>query len=125
MVLENGGVVKRGDVISKINDQVTLEAKIKCTVYWMAETPLVIGRSINIRCATQEVQACAIKIENKLDTSTLKPLDKDVNMLSQNQSGRIIFNTEKPIVIDQTGNVAELGRITIEKENKLLGLGII
>jgi sulfate adenylyltransferase subunit 1 (EFTu-like GTPase family) len=91
----------------------------------MSQEPLVPGRELTLKCATQETPCSAVKITGRMDTSTLEMLEDTASELRMNEAGQVTFKTTRPVVVEDTSYVEDLGRFVIEKDNEMLGAGII
>ncbi|MDP8297973.1 MAG: GTP-binding protein [Candidatus Orphnella occulta] len=117
--------VKRGCVIVDKESTSRLENRFQGHIFWMSEKPLEINRPFNIRCATQEVKCIAEKIERKINSSTLEMISDNPDKVGLNESAKVSFKTDRPIVIEEFSRLKELGRFVIEGDSALLGAGII
>ncbi|MDP8296744.1 MAG: GTP-binding protein [Candidatus Orphnella occulta] len=117
--------VKRGFVIVDKESANRLEDRFQCNIFWMSKKPLEINKPFSIRCATQEVNCIAEKIERKINSSTLEIVYDNPDKVGLNESAKVSFKTERPIVIEEFSRLKELGRFVIEGDSTLLGAGII
>ncbi|MHC1572571.1 MAG: sulfate adenylyltransferase subunit 1 [Methanosarcinales archaeon] len=117
--------IDRGDVI--VHDGADLPAvrdEIRANIFWMDRTPYKIGKTVWLRCATQEV-ACEIeKINRVIDSSTLESIGDGVNEIRDREVADITIRTTKPIVIERFSSIPELGRFVLAREDTCAG-GII
>lgn len=121
----DGYNIKRGDVISDEKSPASSVSEVTGEFFWMAAEPLVIGQELTLKCATQETTCSAVKITGRMDTSTLEMLEDTASELKMNEAGQVIFKTARPVVVEDTSYVEDLGRFVIEKDNEMLGAGII
>lgn len=125
LVLDGYDNVRRGDIISEVNAAATPTNEIAGELFWMSQEPLVPGRELTLKCSTQETQCTAVKITGRMDTSTLEILEDTASELKMNEAGQVTFKTARPVVVEDTAYVEDLGRFVIEKDNEMLGAGII
>ena len=97
----------------------------RADVFWMSGQPLKVKEKLLLRCSTQEVDCVAQKLEKRIDSSTFEIIEKDASELKQNESGVVIFRTEKPIIIERLDFIEELGRFILEAAGEVRGAGII
>ncbi|MFH1996812.1 MAG: GTP-binding protein [Candidatus Omnitrophota bacterium] len=125
LVVTTSADIKRGDVICANNNGPALTNRFKGNVFWMCEAPLSVGRTLTVRCATQEAFCTVQKIETRLDSSTLEELGKDCRELGLNEVGVVIFESTAPVVVEKFSFVEELGRFVLESGDTFLGSGTI
>ncbi|MBN1354095.1 MAG: GTP-binding protein [Candidatus Omnitrophica bacterium] len=125
LVLEEPLPVERGEVFTQKEDLPKITNSIKGYIFWMSETPLVINKTMTLRCATQEVSCHAERIEKRIDSSTLEILQENADTLGLNEVGLVVFKTERPVVAEKFSFAEELGRFVIEQAYNLQGAGII
>jgi len=122
----NGSLpVKRGDIIVEGESPPKLTEQFKGNIFWMSDEPLRINEAITLRCATQEVECIAEKIERRINSSTLELIEESAKELKLNEAGVVVFKVKKPIVAEKFSFIEELGRFVIEREYNLQGAGII
>lgn len=117
--------VERGEVIAEKESQPQPTDRFKGNIFWMAETPLEVNNPNTLRCATQETEVIAERIEKRINSSTLEVIEEDAPQLKLNEAGVVVFKTDKPIVAEKFSFVEELGRFVIEHEYNVQGAGII
>lgn len=125
LILKTSVPVKRGDVFIEEANMPKLTDCFKGNMFWMANEPLEVGKPVIFRCATQEVECVAEKIERRIDSSTLEILEKNAKSLKLNEAGVVVLKTTKPIVLENFSFIRELGRFAIERDSVLQGAGII
>ncbi len=117
--------VKRGELFAQKENPPKSTNRFKGDIFWMSREPLQIDKTATLRCATQEVKCSAEKIEKRINSSTLEVIEENASELKLNESGVVVFKTEKPIAIEKFNVIEELGRFIIEHEYNLQGAGII
>jgi len=117
--------IERGNIIcdSKMNFSVTNE--FKANIFWLSKGSLKKDENIIIRCATQEIVAKIIKINKKLNSSSLELIEKNGNTIKNLEVGEVIIKTKKPIVIEKFNKNDKLGRFVIVKNNIISAGGIV
>jgi len=125
LILKTSVPVKRGDVFIEDANMPKLTDHFKGNMFWMADEPLQVGKPVIFRCATQEVECVAEKIEKRINSSTLQILEENAKGLKLNEAGVVVLKTAKPVVLENFAFVRELGRFAIERDSVLQGAGII
>lgn len=117
--------VKRGDVITSEENMPKPTIAFKGNIFWMAEEPLALGKSVSVRCATQTIECTLNKIEKRINTSTLELLEENATRLLANEAAIITLKSNSPVIVEKFSFIEELGRFVIEKGYNLQGAGII
>lgn len=117
--------IKRGEVIVAQKNLPQPTDYFKGNIFWMSNEPLQLNKLLTFRCSTQETKCVVKKIEKRIDSSTLKIIEENADMLKLNETGVVSFKTEKPIVVERFSFINEIGKFVIEKECNLQGAGII
>ncbi|MHC9538713.1 MAG: GTP-binding protein [Vulcanimicrobiota bacterium] len=125
LTVDRTGLVKRGHVIVERENQPEPTISLKGNLFWMSEEPLKLTAPVTLRLATQEVLCCAVKIENRINSSTLEVLEREAGELQLNEAGAVTFETDTPVVAERFSFIEELGRFVIEKQFQVQGAGII
>jgi bifunctional enzyme CysN/CysC len=117
--------VSRGDVIAAAAEPAQVGEQFEATIVWMAEEPLLRGRTYLLRCGTKTVPATVAPIHHKLDVDTLERIA--ANQLDLNEIGLVRLETGSPLAFDpyvenrDTGGFILVDRIT----NHTVGAGLL
>jgi bifunctional enzyme CysN/CysC len=117
--------VSRGDVIAAADEPAQVGDQFEATVVWMAEEPLLRGRTYLMRAGTKTVPATVAPIKYKLDVDTLDRIA--ANELELNAIGVVNVELGEPIAFDpyvenrDTGGFILVDRIT----NHTVGAGLL
>lgn len=125
IVLKKTLDIKRGEVIVQKEIPPEAPTRFKGNIFWMSDKPLRLNKKMTVRCATQETECIAEKIEERINSSTLETIEKNSNELKLNETGIVIFKTENPILVESFSYIRGLGKFVIEYKNNLQGAGII
>ena len=126
LMLEDEIDISRGDMI--IGKQVklpTVADKLKATLVWMAEQPMIPGLRYMIKLATRSVSGSVSLIHHRIDVNTLE--HHDANELKLNEIGSCNIALNAPVVFDPykcnkgTGAFIIIDRLT----NVTVGAGMI
>ena len=108
--------VSRGDVIAPAATRPAVGDQFEATVVWMADEPLLRGRTYLMRVGTQTVPATVAPIKHKLNVDTLEQIAGDE--LELNEIGVVDLELSQPIAFDpyadnrDTGGFILIDRIT-------------
>jgi bifunctional enzyme CysN/CysC len=117
--------VSRGDVISPADAPAQVGDQFEATVVWMADEPLLRGRTYLMRAGTKTVAATVAPLKYKLDIDTLDRIA--ANQLELNAIGVVNLELSEPIAFDpyidnrDTGGFILIDRIT----NATVGAGLL
>src|SRR5436309_12255548 len=117
--------ISRGDVIAAAEAPAEVGEQFEATVVWMAEEPLLRGRTYLMRAGTKTVPATVAPIRYKLDVDTGDQIA--ANQLDLNEIGVVQLELGQPIAFDpyvenrDTGGFILIDRIT----NHTVGAGLL
>jgi len=117
--------VSRGDVIAAAGAPPQVGEQFEATVIWMAEEPLLRGRTYLMRVGTKTVPATVAPLRYKLDVDTHEQIA--ANRLDLNEIGVCQLELSEPIAFDpyvdnrDTGGFILIDRIT----NHTVGAGLL
>ena len=117
--------ISRGDVIASAETPAHVGEQFEATVVWMAEEPLLRGRTYLMRTGTKTVPATVAPIRYKLDVDTGEQIA--ANQLDLNEIGVVQVELGQSIAFDpyvenrDTGGFILIDRIT----NHTVGAGLL
>jgi bifunctional enzyme CysN/CysC len=117
--------VSRGDVLVAANERPTVADQFEATVIWMAEQPMLPGRSYLLKTSTQTVAATVAPLKYKVNVNTLE--HTAAKRLELNDIGVCGLELAKPIVFEPYKQNRELGGfILIDRlTNATVGAGLL
>ncbi len=125
LVLADDLSIERGAVIVQREDPPEPTRVVRGNIFWMAAEPLRLDEPITLRCATQDVECVAERIEKRIDSSTLEVIETDAAVLGQNEAGVVALKTARPILVEEFRFIRELGRFVLERNYNVQGAGIV
>lgn len=117
--------VSRGNMLVLPDNLPNVSSEIEAMVVWMAEQPLVPGRSYTIKQTTQQVTAEVASFRYGVDVNTLE--HRTIARLELNEVGHVQFSLTQPLACDPyrvnaaTGAFILIDRLT----NNTVGAGMI
>jgi bifunctional enzyme CysN/CysC len=117
--------ISRGDMIAGADAPAPVSQQFEATIVWMAEDPLLRGRTYLMRVGTTTVPATVAPIRYKLDVDTLEEIA--ATQLDLNEIGVGWIELGQPIAFDpyvdnrDTGGFILIDRIT----NHTVGAGLL
>ena len=124
LVLDKNFAVKRGDIITGLQDPPKPTHRFKGNLFWLSQRPLETNKTMTFRCATQEACCFAERIEKRIDSSTLNIIEENAKELRINEAALVTFVINPPIVIEKFSFTEELGRFSIEDGCEPVGIGL-
>ena len=117
--------VSRGDMIVHPHELPQQSDEVDATVVWMAERPLVPGRSYLLKQTTRVVPAELAALHHKIDVNTLA--QRPADSLAMNEVGRVSLALHRPIFHDPyTRNRSTGAFILIDRSsNGTVGAGML
>ncbi|MCV6587542.1 MAG: sulfate adenylyltransferase subunit CysN [Marinobacterium sp.] len=116
LTLEDEVDISRGDLIVHTEQVPSVTDRFDATLVWMTETPLVAGKTYDIKLATQLVPGKVTTVHHTIDVNTM---DKhDAASLELNSIARCELLLERPVVADPyqllkgTGSFIVVDRLT-------------
>ncbi|MBR9679032.1 MAG: GTP-binding protein [Nanoarchaeota archaeon] len=123
IILNNSSKMVRGDVLYTGKKPMISDC-FETDVFWLSDKPVSVGESLLWRCATQEVPCTIKEIKKKIDSSNLKELENN-NKMEETEVGKLIIQTEKPVVFQKFHDIESLGRFVLVKNDITLAGGVI
>src|SRR5215211_3920797 len=117
--------VSRGDMLVRPDHPPHVSSQIEAVVVWMAEQPLVPGRTYTLKHTTRQVAAEVASFRHGVDVNTLE--HRPVARLGLNEVGHVQLSLTQPLACDPyrtnpaTGAFILIDRLT----NTTVGAGMI
>ncbi|MBX9581789.1 MAG: sulfate adenylyltransferase subunit CysN [Gemmataceae bacterium] len=117
--------VSRGDMLVHPEDRPHVSSQIEAMVVWMAEQPLVPGRTYTLKHTTRQVVAEVASFRHGVDVNTLE--HRTVARLGLNEVGHVQLSLTRPLACDPyRANPATGAFILIDRQsNNTVGAGMI
>jgi bifunctional enzyme CysN/CysC len=117
--------ISRGDMLVDLRDRPAVADQFQATVVWMADDPMLRGRSYLLQIGSKSVAATVAPIKYKIDVNTLDHLA--ATSLGRNDIGVCDLELDEPVAFDpydvnrETGAFVMVDRIT----NETVGAGCV
>ncbi len=115
----------RGEVACVPGEEPPVTNRFPASVFWMSPAPFRIEEEILIRVSTEEVPARVVEIKERVDSSTLEILEENAKVLNDTESGEVVIETARPIVVESFYRTKELGRFVLVRRHDVVAGGII
>ncbi|MCC3704584.1 sulfate adenylyltransferase subunit CysN [Rouxiella badensis] len=125
LVLDTEVDISRGDLLVDANETVKAVQNAKVDVVWMAEQPLSVGQSYDIKIGGKKTRARVENIEYQVEINSLT--QRVVDSLPLNGIGLIELAFDEPLVLDNyQQNAVTGGMIFIDRlSNVTVGAGLV
>lgn len=125
LVLDTEVDISRGDTLVDINEILKPVQKAKVDVVWMAEQPLSVGQSYDIKVGGKKSRARVENIEYQVEINSLT--QRVVDSLPLNGIGLVELAFDEPLVLDNyQENAVTGGMIFIDRlSNVTVGAGLV
>ena len=116
ITLEDEIDISRGEMLVKPNNLPIEDRNFEAMLVWMDEEPMDVNKQFYIKQTTNTTRARIDSIKYKVDVNTME--QSQVDKLSLNEIGRVVFTTGKELFFDpyhtnkQTGSFILIDRIT-------------
>jgi bifunctional enzyme CysN/CysC/sulfate adenylyltransferase subunit 1 len=117
--------IKRGDILCELKDHPSPTRHFSARIFWLAQIPLIKGKPLTLRLSTQEIQCTIKNIDERIDSSTFKIIEKNADELNANDVGLASIESSTPLIVEPFEHNAELGRFVLEDPEQILGVGIV
>lgn len=114
----------RGDVVCS-GKMPSAGSRLEGSVFWLGVEPLKKGEKVMCKIATQEAEAVVERIGNRMDSSTLKVLEKEAGRLEGTEVGEVQLSLSKPLAYDSFNEIPTMGRFVLVRHGIVEGGGII
>jgi bifunctional enzyme CysN/CysC len=117
--------ISRGDVLADPKERPAVADRFAAHLVWMAEEPLLPGRSLLLKCGTRTVAASVSSIRARIDVETFAELAADT--LGLNDVARVEVALAEPIAFDPYADNRETGAFVLidRLTNATVGAGMI
>jgi len=125
LVLTDELDIARGDLLARTDARPEVVDQFAAHVLWMAEEPMLPGRSYLMRIGTRYVPARVTSLKHKIDVNTLEHIA--AKTLTLNEIGLCNLGTATPVAFDPYAENRETGAfILIDRfNNSTAGAGMI
>ncbi len=115
--------LERGDVIAHAPASVRDTKRLKARIFWLHDTPLMVGATMLVRLGTMESRASVVAIENAVDPGELSSVG--TQSIGRNHVGEIDIALARPVAADTYSDNPRTGRLVIEVNGRIAGGGLV
>jgi sulfate adenylyltransferase large subunit len=119
------GDLGRGQIACGSGDCPEVSKTIKAVVFWMSDQALQKGDMIDFKCATMQTSCQVKEIADRLDSSTLEPVNDTNNQLRDTEIAKLTIQMDGFVATDPFEKVAETGRFVLMRDNDTVAGGVL
>jgi bifunctional enzyme CysN/CysC len=117
--------VSRGEVACRSDEpRPAIAARLRASIFWLGQAPLVAGRSYRLKLGTAAVGAELEGVERLVDASELGSRE-GATSVGRNEVAECILSLDRPVAVDVEGGVPATNRFVIVDEWQIRGGGIV
>jgi bifunctional enzyme CysN/CysC len=118
--------VGRGDMLVALEDRPPIARELDCTICWMSEEPLHVGRRYALKHTTRTVRTTVQVISERTDPETLERQVEPISLVV-NDIGRVTLRTSSPVFADPYSVNRVTGAFILidEDSNDTVAAGVI
>ena len=125
LTLEEQIFVERGHVGSHEPNPPVESRELKARIFWLDSEPLRLQAPVQLRLATQSVEARLVSIERVVDADKLEQKNDAREEVGRFEVAEVRIRCRRPLVYDAHDKVESLGRFALQRGSRLGGGGII
>ena len=126
ILLEDDVDISRGDMLVKVDDQVSMAQELDAMVCWMSSTPMISGKKYQLKQTTRKTKAIIKELVYRVDINSLNEENERVH-LELNEIGLIKLKTQNPLIFDEYSKNRITGSFILidESTHATVGAGMI
>ncbi len=91
--------ISRGDVLTRVDNQLHVSRRLQATLVWMHDIPLETGRQYLIKHMTNLVSGSVVAVDHKIDMDNLARVPAET--LALNDVGDVTLSLNRPLILDE------------------------
>jgi bifunctional enzyme CysN/CysC len=123
IVLDRALVVERGDIVSHDDNAPKLTAIFDAEIFWLASTPLVVGRELTLQVATRTVGVRVEALRHRVDIVTLET--QPATAIAAAEVARVTLRATELLALDDFAELPATGRFVLRDGFATVGGGIV
>ena len=125
LTLEEQIFVERGHVGSHEQNPPVESRELKARIFWLDSEPLRLQAPVQLRLATQSIEARLVSIDRVVDAEKLEQKNDAREEVGRFEVAEVRIRCRRPLVYDAHDKVESLGRFALQRGSRLGGGGII
>ena len=123
ITLDEQVFVERGEVASHVTDAPIESDVFHLRLFWLADTPLEVGKSYGLKIGPRHVKATVERIVRVIDVDALS--DHDATRVTRDEIAEVVLRTNQLVAIDNHDHLPRTGRVIIYDRHRTLAGGIV
>lgn len=103
--------ISRGDVLTRVHNELHVSRRIQATLVWMHDIPLETGRQYLIKHMTNLISGTVVAVDHRVDMDTLDRVPADT--LGLNEIGDVTLSLNRTLILDEYVNDKTAGSFVI------------
>ena len=125
ITLEEQIFVERGHVGSHEEQPPVESREVRARIFWLDAEPLRLQSPVQLRLATQTVEARLVAIDRVVDAEKLEQRSDVRGEVGRFEVAEVRLRCRRPLVYDAHDRVESLGRFALQQGSRLGGGGIV
>ena len=125
ITLEEQIFVERGHVGSHEEQPPVESRELRARIFWLDAEPLRLQSPVQLRLATQTVEARLVAIDRVVDAEKLEQRSDAREEVGRFEVAEVRIRCRRPLVYDAHDRVESLGRFALQQGSRLGGGGIV
>ena len=125
ITLEEQIFVERGHVGSHEEQPPVESREVRARIFWLDADPLRLQSPVQLRLATQTVEARLVAIDRVVDAEKLEQRSDVRGEVGRFEVAEVRLRCRRPLVYDAHDRVESLGRFALQQGSRLGGGGIV
>ena len=117
--------VERGHVGSHEDSPPVESRELKARIFWLDPEPLRLQAPVQLRLASQNVEARLVAIDRVVDAEKLEQRNEAREEVGRFEVAEVRIRCRRPVVYDSHQKVESLGRFALQQGTRLGGGGIV
>lgn len=125
LVLDEERFIERGEILHHPDTAPVSATGIEASLFWLGAEPLRRGGRYTLQLGTARVTVVVDAVEERIDSSTLKVLERDAEQLNSPETARVRLRALRPLAADAFETSARTGRFVLHDGGRVAGGGIV
>ena len=115
--------VERGEIVSHLADPPIETDVFHLRLFWLADTPLVVGASYDLKLGPQQLTGTVERIERVIDVDALT--DQSAEEVTHDEMADVVIRTNQLVALDDHDSLPRTARVLLCDRHRTLGGGVV
>lgn len=116
---------ERGEVVTPPDAPTAVATELEASLFWLGREPLCVGDSVLLKLATAETEARVVRVDERIDSSTLEVIERHADRLETTEAGTVTLALRHRLAADRYEENPRLGRFVLAVDGIVRGGGTI